>query len=304
MTKRIEPTKGQVRSWVESFVPGKDLFFVEEKDLEILKYHLSSVLVVPKEEFLKHSSYKQIEMSNSYMYWNISIKAEFIIVAQPSWIRRLPESMKRDILTIQHQMGRGLIFPLSLFSCANLLPEEYIVEGDGENVFVIQAYIWSELPFQVKRDAIQAYAQLWDSWTCFEVPQKTPAHIKEYANKFSTVSGSNCLSATLFAITEQEWIIHEWVHPHTFVIGLKKANYFLTNEEVMEGDVITWSGNDGVIQHATYHLGDNLFFNKNGQTFFNPWKITHFEQLNEEWGQYKMNVYRRKLSKLPSSKYS
>lgn len=49
-----------------------------------------------------------------------------------------------------------------------------------------------------------------------------------------------------------------------------------------------------VIKHASYHIGNNLFFNKNGQTFFNPWKVTHLDQLNKEWNQYKMIVYRKK----------
>lgn len=80
MTVRMEPTKEQVSIWIENFVPQKDLFFVEEKDLDSLVEYLCKVLVVPREEFFKHSSYKQIQLVNSYMYWNISSKAQFVIV--------------------------------------------------------------------------------------------------------------------------------------------------------------------------------------------------------------------------------
>jgi hypothetical protein len=76
--------------------------------------------------------------------------------------------------------------------------------------------------------------------------------------------------------------------------GLERANFSLVDDEIKKGDVITWVNNEGVIQHASYHIDDNLFFNKNGQTFFNPWKITHLNELNEEWCQYKMKVYRKK----------
>jgi hypothetical protein len=294
MTIKMEPSKEQVSNWIKNLVPKKDLFFVGEKDLIMLAEYLSEVLVVPSEEFFQHSSYKQIQLVNSYMYWNISAKAKFVIVAQPDWITNLPEQKKRDILIIQYKMDRGLIFPLSLFSSANSFPQEYIIEDKGEKYVVIQHNIWNELPYQIKESAIQAYAQLWDSWACCDIPEQTPLHIKKYANKFSTESGSNCLSATLYAITEQDWIIGEWVHPNTFLNGLKRANFSLINDEIKKGDVITWVNNGEVIQHAAYHIDNNLFFNKNGQTFFNPWKITHLNKLNEEWQQYKMKVYRKR----------
>lgn len=294
MTVNLEPTKEQVRNWIESFVPKIDLFFVQEKDLFMLAGHLSKVLVIPRKEFFDHKSYNQIQLVNSYTYWNISDEVEFVIVAQPDWISKLPEQKKRELLFVQYKVNRGLIFSLSLFSIVSLLPEEYIFEDNGEKFVVIQRNMWNQLPFKEKENAIQAYSQLWDTWIGCDVPRQTLKHLKKYANKFSTEPGSNCLSATLFAITGQEWIIGEWVHPDTFLISLERANYSRTNSQVQKGDVITWVNDDGVVQHASYHIDNNYFFNKNGQTFFNPWKITHWNQLNTEWNQYKTNVYRKK----------
>lgn len=292
MTVRLEPTKEQISIWIENFVPQKDLFFVEEKDLNTLTEYLCEVLVVPREEFFKHSSYTQIQVANSYMYWNISSKAQFVIVATPDWIINLPEQKMREILIVQYKMNRGLILPLSLFASASSIPQEYIVEGEGEKFFVIQHSIWKRLSYQIKRHAIRAYAQLWDDWLGTDFPEQTPIHIKKYANKFPMESGSNCLSSTLFAITGQEWIIDEWVHPNTFLIGLERANFFLVNDVIKKGDIITWVNQDGIIKHAAYHIDNNRFFNKNGQTFFNPWEIIDLNTLNEEWCQYKMKVYR------------
>ncbi|QFK72370.1 hypothetical protein F7984_14530 [Pradoshia sp. D12] len=293
MTVRMEPTKEQVSIWIENFVPKKDLFFVEEKDLDSLVEYLCEVLVVPGGEFFKHPSYKQIQLVNSYMYWNISSKAQFVIVAKPDWITNLPEQKKRDIVNIQYKMNRGLILPLSLFASASSIPQEYIVEENDKKFFVIQRSIWNRLSYQIKERAILAYAQQWDDWFGIDFPEQTPIHIKKYANKFPMESGSNCLSATLFAITEQDWIIDEWVHPNTFLNGLERANFSLINDVIKKGDIITWVNQNGVIKHAAYHIDNNLFFNKNGQTFFNPWKITDLNKLNEEWYQYKMKVYRK-----------
>ncbi len=293
MAVRMSPTNEQISRWIEDFVPQRDLFFVEEKDLNALAAYLCEVLVVPKEEFFNHSSYKQIQLVNSYMYWNISSEAQFVIVAKPDWIINLPEKKKRDILIVQYKMNRGLILPLSFFAIADSIPPAYIVEQNGEKFFVIQHSIWNRLSYQIKECAILAYAQLWDDWSGFDPPEQTPIHIKKYANKFPSESGSNCLSAALFAITEQDWMIDEWVHPRTFLNGLERANFTLINDGLEKGDIITWVNAEREIMHAAYHIGNHLFFNKNGQTFFNPWKITDIHTLNKEWCQYKMMIYRK-----------
>ena len=293
MSVNIKPTKEQVRDWIENFVPEKDLFFLEEMTLDLLAEDLDHVLVIPRTEFFDHASYKQIQLVNSYMYWNISDKVKYVIVAQPDWITNLPEQKKREILFLQYQSGRGLIFPLSFFADASFLPEAYIFEDKGDQLVVIQRDMWDSIPYQERELAIQSYAQLWDHWSSCPVPLQTPFHLKKYANKFTTVSGSNCLSAALYAITEQDWMIDEWVHPDTFLNGLERAGFSYTDEQMDKGDVMAWVNDDDIVVHAAYHIDHHYFFNKNGQTFFNPWKIVTEEQLNDEWGKYRAKVYRK-----------
>lgn len=48
----IEPTIIHLEKWMHTYVPEKDLFFLKDEDLIILKKHLETVLIVPKEEFL------------------------------------------------------------------------------------------------------------------------------------------------------------------------------------------------------------------------------------------------------------
>ncbi|UFT98418.1 hypothetical protein KO561_14600 [Radiobacillus kanasensis] len=283
-----------MKKWVEKFVPEKDLFFVEEKDLSLFDEYLNGALVVPFEEFLKHSSYKQIQMVNSYTYWNISSKAKYVIVAHYSWITNLTEEARKDIFSIQYKMGRGMILPLSLFPSGDSIPPDYIIREHEEKLVVIQHRMWEELPYQIKEAALLAYSQEWDSWICHDVLDDSPIHIRKYANTHTTISGSNCLSATLFAITAQEWILKEWVHHETFFYGLKNANYDVTNDEMRAGDVVTWIDENRVIHHASFYIGNSLFFNKNGQTVFNPYKIIRLNELNEQWGQYRKITYRKK----------
>ncbi|WP_107841276.1 hypothetical protein [Metasolibacillus meyeri] len=64
---KIKPTTDIVASWIKSYVPQKDLFFLSADDLE-RKLDLSSVFVMPKDEFFEHSVYQQPDYVNSYEY--------------------------------------------------------------------------------------------------------------------------------------------------------------------------------------------------------------------------------------------
>ncbi|MEG0386348.1 MAG: hypothetical protein RR642_16530, partial [Solibacillus sp.] len=55
-------------------------------------------------------------------------------------------------------------------------------------------------------------------------------------------------------------------------------------ENLQEGDVLVWIDVTDIIQHAAYHIGQNLFFNKHGQTIFDPWKLLKKEHLYNKWG--------------------
>jgi hypothetical protein len=254
--------------------------------------YLNNVLIIPKEEFFQHASYKQIQLVNSYEYWMISKEVQFIIVANSEWFTHLPIKKKKELNEIQVKMGRGLILPISFVSNYHSFTEENIVNVNGENFVVLQSDMWKKTSYPIKENLIKEYAYKWDKWTCYEFPENAPPHLKKFANIFPSDAGSNCFSATLFAISQHEWMIHEWVHPQTLMQGLINTNYDLTNrEELLAGDVVTWENSEGDVQHASYHLGDHLFFNKEGQTFFNPWKIVTWSEVKEEWDRYTIKIY-------------
>jgi len=145
---------------------------------------------------------------------------------------------------------------------------------------------------------IEAYAQNWEDWKAIAAPETLPASLRKYANTFPSESGPNCMAATLYAISTkskgQDWIIQEWIHPLTFIQSLSHANFSATTtEKFQSGDVVVWVDDAGNIQHASYHIGDHLFFNKSGQTFFNPWKIIHWDELKAEWNTCQIRIYRK-----------
>ena len=78
--------------------------------------------------------------------------------------------------------------------------------------------------------------------------------------------------------------------------GFTKRFLFTTEEHFQANDVVAWVDEEEVIQHAAYCIDGDLFFNKNGQTFFNPWKIVHGDELKKEWERYTLRVYRKSLT--------
>lgn len=294
MKTTIQPSNDQIKSWIEKYIPEKDMFFIDKENLPLFEGEISRALLIPKAEFLNHATYKQIQLVNSYEYWNLSKEVEFVIVASANWITELAPAKKEKLLQIQVNMNRGLIFPLSYFSGGSLPLKDNIVKTEEGESVVVCANLWEKLAFSTKAQVLKKYAQQWDDWVSEEASVHLSAMIKKYANTFPIAAGSNCLSATLFAISQQEWLIHEWVHPQTFKEMLRRTHRLIETEELIEGDVAVWETDEGQVQHASFHVGNQLFFNKNGQTFFNPWKIISFDELQAEWRQYSLEIYRQR----------
>ncbi|MFC5602834.1 hypothetical protein [Sporosarcina koreensis] len=299
MDTTISPTQQQLDHWIEKYIPEKDLFFLRTNDLSSFQNDLLGTLVLPRSEFFNHSSYNGIQMVNSYMYWMVSKEAEFIIVAQPEWIGSLPADKRNELFTLQYELGRGLVGPISLLSDQYSFPKDYVLEMNGEKLGVLQKEMWMKLSTSIKEEIVRKTAQQYDEWTSLQPPASMPTHLVTYANTFSTEPGANCLAATLFAISSEpsleEWIIHEWIHGDTFMQKLTQALFTKVEDRFSAGDAVVWSDEHSNVQHAAYCIDGQLFFNKNGQTFFNPWKVVDWMELEEEWKRYTPSVYRKKL---------
>ncbi|WPK13335.1 hypothetical protein R6U77_06575 [Lysinibacillus louembei] len=161
----------------------------------------------------------------------------------------------------------------------------------------MQHQMWERLDWVCKEQLLTTMVhEWWDNGECEEAPSELPLFLKPYTNKFCTQQGANCLATVVYAMSEgkQRWFIDEWIHQKTFVEKLKQYNYRPTNADNLQiGDVVVWHDDNGIIQHAAYFIGRNLFFNKHGQTIFNPWKLLSKEQLYKEWNHLKAIVYRQ-----------
>lgn len=294
---QIKPTTEVLASWIESYVPKVDFYFLSKEHYQYYQKDMdySGVLVMPIDEFYAHTTYGQIGYTNSYEYWNIK-NANYVIIAQSDWIGQLTEENRQFILSAQVQCERGLVLPASFVENIDEIPASYI---QNDHV-VLQRAMWESLDRLTKEQLLLTMVyEWWDKGECEGIPSFMPSYLTPFANKFSTKQGANCLAAVLYAVTNgtQPWFIDEWVHQKTFVEKLKQSNYQVVDTiELLPRDVVVWQDDNDVIQHAAFHLQQNLFFNKHGQTYFNPWKLLSKEQLQREWGTLKQVVYRRLIS--------
>ncbi|MFC3900444.1 hypothetical protein [Aliicoccus persicus] len=288
---RIKPTHNNLQEWIEIYVPEKDLFFLPEDGLS--EIDLSGVIIMPTDEFFNHSTYKQINYVNSYLYWNIK-NAHYVIIAEKNWIERISAEERKLIFSYQINSKRGLVVPITFVDEIDKIPSDYII---NQNI-IIQSAMWEKLERSVKEQLLSKMVfEWWDDGDCKPLPNSMYSFLNPYANTFSNKQGANCLAAVLFAISggKQEWFIHEWIYQKSFIETLKQYKYYeFTGDCIKKDDVVVWQDKNQVIQHAAYYIGDGLFFNKDGQTIFNPWKIIKEEHLYKYWEHLTPIIYRIK----------
>lgn len=290
MTMKIRPTKENIQKWTEIYVPEKDLFFLSKDNLN--EVNVSDVLLVPVNEFFKHSTFQQISYVNSYLYWNIK-NVHYVVIAEKSWIEGISADEQKLIFNSQIQCGRGLVIPITFVDELEKIPSNYIVK---QNI-IIQRAMWELLDDVVKEQIFYRMVyEWWDHGECEVPPKMLPSFLTPFANTFSNQQGANCLAAVLFAVSKgrPKWLIYEWIHQKTFIETLKRYGYdVFSGKGIQADDVVVWQDKNGIIQHAAYHISDGLYFNKDGQTIFNPWKILKEEQLYKDWEHLTAIKYRR-----------
>jgi len=238
MTIPLMPTEEVVRAWMKLMVPPMDLFMADESLVALLGTD-ANVLIVPRAEFDVHPSYRDIRLANAYTYWTIDREAAFVLHALPGWIATLPPAVRSELLTYQVTVGRGLVFPAADMEIDSLATS--IVTVNGVPYLILNQSAFQVMPDEMRRQLTFEYAKAWDEWTASSIPDTCPDHVRRFANTFPVTSGSNCLAATLFAVTGAEWMATQWVHPGTFLQTLGQAGYMRTDSGLTErGDVLTF----------------------------------------------------------------
>jgi hypothetical protein len=302
-------------SWVELFVPERDLFFFSSLD-EIANLLPAEILIMPIKEFNNHDAYSTIDFVNSYWLWNISKMANYACIL-PAWIfPTLDHEKKKQILSIQKQLGRGLIFEAAeitpvyelLQECSKeqTLLEEYSFTVDHVTYTGFQREMWQNLSFEFRKRLMELFSEEFVN-EVYELKTEELTYLQEefplvgtLMNRFPDKGGANCFAAVLACITNDfrlaQWIAREWIAQETLLLGLQRNGYKVTintSETVQPKDVLLWRNEHGTLIHGAFYLGKGLAFNTNGQQFFNPWQVLKLEVTMKDWETSPMEVWRK-----------
>lgn len=243
-----------------------DLFFISNAFFDKHRDKLLNTIVVPKEDFKKNSSLSNVIHNSQHQTWALSY--DYVIFAEPGWYESLNDELRNAIKVEMIQSGYEMIH---------------------DNHLVTSNY-WRRLSNEVQ----QAFIHQFDddlSDTKVDAFQQFP-HLVKLHNKFPNEHGSNCLSATIYAITKQRYILNHWMHQATFLFYLDRLDYQQVEDSFQSGDVICFYHKDS-LTHASYALDDTYIFNKQGQTYWEPWTIERFSTIYGNRDEKEVRVFRR-----------
>lgn len=285
-THRIQPSDETLTHWAHTLLPDLDVWFWDGSDLVS---NATRCLVMSREDYLRHPTFREIRYVNAYLHWRIPPEVTRVIVSGPAWITSIAPPDRQRILGKQVELQRGLVLPRAWFGDFPDALESFVIH---EQVVLCHA-AWRSVPEKGRRTALLAEQRRWDDVDCFPIPTDMPAHIRAIANTFRRRDGANCLGVTAYCITSEDWMRHHWMFQPEFHDLITRHGYRpVAQEPPASGDVVAFEA-DGRIVHAAFCVGDDRFLNKNGQSRFNPVRVVDWASLAAGWQTATWVTYRQ-----------
>jgi hypothetical protein len=315
LVKGIEISKEVLALWDKQLLPDYDIYFIPKTHEFLIKEFGPNALILPTNDFYNNTVLYTMDVINSYRMWQVDkSKLKYVCITHPDVITSLDKTTRDEIYNIQRLVNNGLIFNWNsmkdLFDASTLqaiepILEPFIFNDDSNQWISVQQSLWGRLTQEVRYGFLLNFSKGFiddvsiDERTLQGYKVKYP-HLAPYFNYYGGKSGANCFAATVAAISgedaETDWIISNWIFEETLLTSFEANHYRKLPFEVnslQPRDVLVWKNESGNIHHACFHLGEGYFFNKHGQTFFNPWQVLTLEYLYEAWGEEGIDIYRK-----------
>lgn len=283
-----------LNTWVDNIVPKFDYYYLPELDELSLHQYNQYGIILSRKELLENAHYFDFNASCFLKGWTLSKDVHWMLITKEITADYFPEEIYKDLLQYQIDFKRHHIFSSEQF--CHVSNDKYTLQ---EQV-VFQKSLWDLWSVQLKKDYLTEYAEQYIEEihmerTALEGMEKRYPHLAQYFNKFNKEHGANCFSSTAAALSENMTLIQHWMDDKNLVRLLRNFHYVEVSDDfnhLSEKDVVLWSKGDLFI-HASYYLGDNIFFNKQGQECFNPWQLSYSKNLLEIWGKDNIHIFRK-----------
>jgi len=295
---KIKATRTDFEKWIDCVPLQGDLLFLSKECAEVLEAH--SFSVNSRSEIKTHI--ESLWGLNSCTWYCYALaRADYWIWLPLGTLETLERAL--IIKLAEEQISFGVPTVLKA-----ILPSE--LKGKLLELPIgswITSSSWSRLSKEEQVSTIQLWSiqneiNEYDSIELESLPGQAWAELSRIGfdtlvNRFQKISGPNCFAAVAGAIAfdDRHSLSIQWLHwPHLEerLIGYKYEVVELATPKV--GDVLIFRENDMPV-HASYFIGDGLYFEKPGQDFFEPYRIQEFEKWRDDWPRATLSLFRRSV---------
>ncbi|RYZ77725.1 MAG: hypothetical protein EOP05_00725 [Proteobacteria bacterium] len=293
---KITPTKYDLRDWAK-LVPGHgDLLFFDKRHSSLMKSIGAPVLTADQVR------------AQSVSIWNLQARswygyalnnASYAVYLPSGVLDQLSRSNVKKIGEIQIKLGvPSLIETIDLpdevrDTCLKIGKYSWITSK------VFSAFKDNRTRAKVMRAWIkQNDVHLYDSQSWTDLPANAKRTLEsiglsKFLNTYAEYSGPNCFATVAAAIAAKPGLADQWLYWLPLKLFLKEQGYRIIKASPPQARDILVFIKGGVAIHAAVYLGENLYFEKPGQDFYEPWRVEHFDHWKAEWAGCKLSIFRK-----------
>jgi hypothetical protein len=278
---KIKPKKSDYKKWLSHIPCDGDLLFC------------------PKPGDLKH--FKSLgarihASSRKHPLWSLSRRSWYAYAMNRSshflWLPRgkietFDKKLRDKIARLQNKLEvPTVIWNKKTKSSLWITAEAWGKSARGKKLALLHAW--------VKQNEIHFYDSA--SYARLPAPARRTLQkkkLRKILHTYAAISGPNCLATAAMAATGKTKIGNLWLHPGPFTKILRKQGYRnAPGQKPRAGDVLVFSRKKQIV-HAAYCLDEQFYFEKPGQDFYEPYRITRFKNWKKEWPRAELRILRR-----------
>jgi hypothetical protein len=290
----IIPKELDLIRWTRSVPTDGDLLFF---DAASRKIDLPVPVITPDE--VRSRAVELWNLNDRSWYGYAISDSDFCAWFPRGLLEKQDEGLRSKLEKIQIRMGVPTIIKRRLLSAS--LRRHF--PASSLNCWMT-SQTWRSLDKKEKVDGLRAWflqneiAQ-YESVRIADLSSSAAATLRKIkmrslANGFSHSSGPNCFAAVAGCIadTDNLEIAKQWLHWPALERWLKTLQYkMVRNGQPTGGDALIFVRN-GIPVHGAYALDEELYFEKPGQDFYEPYRIASFKSWKTEWPKSKLIIYR------------
>lgn len=293
---KITPSISDLRNWAKLAPADGDLLFFDKRYASLMKSMSAPVLTADEVR------------AQSLSLWNLSARSWYgYALNRSKFAVHLPvgslEHLKRDAIEELAQIQIKLSVP-------SLIHTKYLPDEIAQKFIKVGRYRWitsqayRSLPdLDTRANVISSWMQQneihsYQSLRLDKLPTRARGFLKsvgleKYLNTYAPISGPNCLATAAAVAGSNPTLVMQWLHWAPLKSFLKSQSYKSSEvESPNAGDILVFV-KDSTATHAAFYIGDNLYFEKPGQDFYEPWRIEYFDRWESEWPDAKLSIFRK-----------